>query len=687
MNLPRLPRVSRFRLAAAALLALALPALAAAPATNAPPRRRGFARQEAEAAAFLASDPSPLARFLDTQFGPYDNSPSRFLKLREPFGPFRWIRCVQDREGRQCLVDGELVFLAEEDADPAPLVSSLESLRGAFERDWAVSFESPAACARPDDVLFLSGTNGAYRVAVELRDDGPVDDPAGGGAGLRRLVARFEVWNAVLAPYRDFGRPPRQPRLWSEVFAPIVVRAAGAADPSAWIYRPPEGPSTEEILREAIRLRDGKHAEAVAGAPVGTRFGGGGREVGAEDARAFFRAAPDGGAHGYFCTEAEADGVLDAFGEPRFVRFADRDETARIYRLFLTPAALRPRKPGERRWHGEECPDGEILPGDRLVWHTGEFRDRNEGVVCAEGEDGVPVAAFGGVRVKDVRTTEAPRPEDRDWTAFHDWREKSETMRRRAWEINRAAKEAPDDLAALGRAVAFLRELDALDEPGLYTAPHGESSLETGDRAQVRAYVARRTREAREWFQFALRDCRAIVASGFARLELADGRLRRFLPDETAAALADPARPMGARAPAAPPSRRGTRPGAPARRRRAPRRARPRGDQSPAAVRRGRRDLRGIPEPPEPRPRRLPRRSGVAGRCSSRRRHARRTRRAPPAHRAPRPRARPLGNRSGLRRLRPRRLAGRPRRPSLRGRPPCHAEHRRGRTPREVRGA
>ena len=74
------------------LLALALPALAAAPATNAPPRRRGFARQEAEAAAFLASDPSPLARFLDTQFGPYDNSPSRFLKLREPFGPFRWIR-------------------------------------------------------------------------------------------------------------------------------------------------------------------------------------------------------------------------------------------------------------------------------------------------------------------------------------------------------------------------------------------------------------------------------------------------------------------------------------------------------------------------------------------------------------------------------------------------------------------
>ena len=519
------------------LLALALPALAAAPATNAPPSRRGFARQEAEAAAFLASDPSPLARFLDTQFGPYDNSPSRFLKLREPFGPFRWIRCVQDREGRQCLVDGELVFLAEADADPAPLVSSLESLRGAFERDWAVSFESPAACARPDDVLFLSGTNGAYRVAVELRDDGPVDDPAGGGAGLRRLVARFEVWNAVLAPYRDFGCPPRQPRLWSEVFAPIVVRAAGAADPSAWIYRPPEGPSTEEILREAIRLRDGKHAEAVAGAPVGTRFGGGRREVGAEDARAFFRAAPDGGAHGYFCTEAEADGVLDAFGEPRFVRFADRDETARIYRLFLTPAALRPRKPGERRWHGEECPDGEILPGDRLVWHTGEFRDRNEGVVCAEGEDGVPVAAFGGVRVKDVRTTEAPRPEDRDWTAFHDWREKSETMRRRAWEINRAAKEAPDDLAALGRAVAFLRELDALDEPGLYTAPHGESSLETGDRAQVRAYVARRTREAREWFQFALRNCRAIVASGFARLELADGRLRRFLPDETAAAL------------------------------------------------------------------------------------------------------------------------------------------------------
>ena len=519
------------------LFALALPALAADPATNAPPRRRGFARQEAEAAAFLASDPSPLARFLDTQFGPYDNSPSRFLKLREPFGPFRWIRCVQDREGRQCLVDGELVFLAEEDADPAPLVSSLESLRGAFERDWAVSFESPAACARPDDVLFLSGTNGAYRVAVELRDDGPVDDPAGGGAGLRRLVARFEVWNAVLAPYRDFGCPPRRPRLWSEVFAPIVVRAAGAADPSAWIYRPPEGPSTEEILREAIRLRDGKHAEAVAGAPVGTRFGGGGREVGAEDARAFFRAAPDGGAHGYFCTEAEADGVLDAFGEPRFVRFADRDETARIYRLFLTPAALRPRKPGERRWHGEECPDGEILPGDRLVWHTGEFRDRNEGVVCAEGEDGVPVAAFGGVRVKDVRTTEAPRPEDRDWTAFHDWREKSETMRRRAWEINRAAKETPDDPATLGRAVAFLRELDALDEPGLYTAPHGESSLADGDRAQVRAYVARRTREAREWFQFALRNCRAIVASGFARLELADGRLRRFLPDETAAAL------------------------------------------------------------------------------------------------------------------------------------------------------
>ena len=76
------------------------------------------------------------------------------------------------------------------------------------------------------------------------------------------------------------------------------------------------------------------------------------------------------------------------------------------------------RKPGEIRWHSDRYRNGEILPGDKIVWHTGEYRDRNVGVACAEGEDGLYLEDFG-VRVKDVVFTEMPRPGDDDWTAVN----------------------------------------------------------------------------------------------------------------------------------------------------------------------------------------------------------------------------------------------------------------------------
>lgn len=162
------------------------------------------------------------------------------------------------------------------------------------------------------------------------------------------------------------------------------------------------------------------------------------------------------------------------------------------------------RKPGEVRWHSADCRNGEILPGDRVVWYTGEFRDRNEGEVCAENEDGLFLEEFG-VRVKNTVFIEMPRG-DEDWSAVQAVWDEEEKLDWRAWEIERiayccAGKASPERDCVIG----FLQELAARERPGLYRTPYLDNCLHCFEsRAMRLERIARKKREARGSLQWKL---------------------------------------------------------------------------------------------------------------------------------------------------------------------------------------
>lgn len=189
--------------------------------------------------------------------------------------------------------------------------------------------------------------------------------------------------------------------------------------------------------------------------------------------------------------------------------------SAALSLLLALPAAAQPpatnapaseeapaRKPGEILWHSDRYLNGEILPGDKIVWHTGEYRDRNVGVACADGEDGLYLEDFG-VRVKDVVFTEMPRPGDDDWTAVNAAHAEIEELRRRAADIERIAFHLGDTPSSnRTRVIDFLRELADLERPGLYVSPYIDSGAYIEEsRADLLARIVRKEREARGFFQ------------------------------------------------------------------------------------------------------------------------------------------------------------------------------------------
>ena len=498
MNLPRLPRVPRFRLAAAALLALAVPALAADPATNAP-------------AAARAKEP-PLDRFFSGRLGIGPDGAFDFVRPAEPLGPFPWARVRFDHEGVPAGVEARAVFRAAEGADPAPLLASLAALQDELA-GFGARFPAPFPGwdgARAES----SGTFGeGVAVSLSLRAEAA-------GAGLRDHVAELSVRREDSAG----GRSGTAAAVWADLVPPVDVPAEGGA--AAWrVPPPPPGPGAVELLKEGVRRKDSSWPRTRGADGVGTlclRSRNGATSTG------YFTQYHRGELSGYTCTRAEADAALDRSDGAVFVRTAPREEAVRVAELARVLHGLRPRAPGEARIHRDGLADGDILPGDRLVWHTGEYRDLNEAVVCAEGEDGIPVEAFGGVRVKNAVFTEMPRPEDYDWSRVEAVYEEEEALRRRAGEIESSAGhlgDAPSDERT--RVLAFLRELAAFERPGLYRSPYNDSTMNFGEsRAQLLARIARKEREARGFFQCELLRLRADLLRHVAWLSDVPGRRR-----------------------------------------------------------------------------------------------------------------------------------------------------------------
>ena len=472
------------------LLALTVPALASDPATNAPAAAR--------------AEETPLDRFFSGRLGIGPDGAFDFVRPAEPLGPFPWARVRFDHEGVPSGVEARAVFRAAEGADPAPLLASLAALQDELA-GFGARFPAPFPGwdgARAES----SGTFGeGVAVSLSLRAEAA-------GAGLRDHVAELSVRRGDSAG----GRAGTSAAVWADLVPRVDVPAGGGA--AAWrVPPPPPGPGAVELLKEGIRRKDSSWPRTRGADGIGTlclRSRNGATSTG------YFTQYHRGELSGYTCTRAEADAALDRSDGAVFVRTAPLDEAVRVAELARVLHGLRPRAPGEARIHRDGLADGDILPGDRLVWHTGEYRDLNEAVVCAEGEDGIPVEAFGGVRVKNAVFTEMPRPEDYDWSRVEAVYEEEEALRRRAGEIERFAGhlgDTPSD--ARTRVLAFLRELAALERPGLYRSPYNDSTMFFGEsRAQLLARIARKEREARGFFQCELLRLRADLLHQVASL-------------------------------------------------------------------------------------------------------------------------------------------------------------------------
>ena len=416
-------------------------------------------------------EPGPFGRFLHDRLGIDWGPHTDFLRLCEPLGPFPWVRCEADPYGVPNDVTASLSFLAAPGADPAPLVRDLAALRDALAAA-GVRFAAPAGAAADGFLVRETGLMGCQtgwaHVEIALRDDGPSDAPV---PGSRRLVASF-----ALRRRGAIHNHPRRAPAWDALLPPVAVPADRAADPAAWrAPPPPAGPTALRLIEEAVR-RDDPAWLAAQGVPdigmAGARLRGGFHR---EDSLNWARGHA-GELHTYVCTPAEADGANDNYrGGVWFVKIVPDEESRRVYELSMRPGRPAPEKPAAAQ----------------------------------------PAAG-----------AEMPLPEDEDWSRVSAVYRGTEELRRRAHEVEQSVGrlgDAPSD--ARTRVLAFLRELVALERPGLYLSPYNDSSLILGEtRAELLARLARKEREALGFRQCELLRLRADILRRVAWLADFPGR-------------------------------------------------------------------------------------------------------------------------------------------------------------------
>ncbi len=381
----------------------------------------------AEDAKYRAEDTSPLHCFLGTEFGCHQFPSENWIRLKAPFGPFGWIKSVGDRQRR---VEAALTYHLSN--GPEGLVRVAKTVEECFVRDYGLHFSTLASTGI---VWGVEGWSGKYEVSVRVRGPLSVTNVC---AGAKAYELRFDVVNP------DLGHDPTPQEInrklvgWDEVLKPIRVTPEREADLSAWTYTPPDEPKTEEILKEAIRRKDERLVPRHAGYPGMLAFQGTTR-------------------HYTGCSEREADSFSPH--EKYFYRFCSEAEMRRLSEMASRPHRLRPRGVREKRAHRPDYIDGEVLPGDSVIWGNNEG-DLLSGEVCKKGE-GLYVEEFKSW-VKVTKTQYRVRPED--WlptaaTSNYHARAKSvlDLMARFKDEVRRAATTNRAD--EVQRAISLTNQL------------------------------------------------------------------------------------------------------------------------------------------------------------------------------------------------------------------------------------
>ena len=312
---------------------------------------------------YRAEDKSPLHIFLGTEFGTYQQVRSdKFVRVRDGFGPFGWIRSLGYRQYR---VEGVLTYHIFNGTDK--LVGLAQGMETVFSNVYGVVFSPTNAV---DLVYGMAGNSGCYDVSVLVR--GPLD-ATNVCRGATAYELRFSVVNPNLKHDPKLDDLSRSVVAWQKVFAPIVIRPESESDQAAWCYHPPVEPTTEEQLIHAIKMKDQKLVPPFAGMP------------------GVLTTAKNKSRHFSGCTEAEADEY--SVDSKFFYRWCSESEMHRMAELATRPRRLRPRKPGEKRSHRSGYIDGQILAGDTIQWFDAN-KDLRTGTAVGKDEGGEYVDEF-----------------------------------------------------------------------------------------------------------------------------------------------------------------------------------------------------------------------------------------------------------------------------------------------------
>ena len=450
---------------------------------------------------------SPLYGFLGCPFGEKSTEAEQYVRCAQPFEGFPWVRydtCRDNRNVARC--DARLTFRTT-GLSEVPFRRMLR-VRDVFQKRYGLVF---AEERRGEDYFAEAYMQPGYRVGLFV-----VNALVPVGDALRvEYVLGFEVVNEQVLP----GCVKRMQDTflcnWHDVLHVTEIPQTMRNDDTAWTYRVAKGPTTEELLDEAIRTGDRtilKSGKYEVGTPVGWSRGG--------TFSGYFAQHPNGQNTGYCCTEGESDLFFAHVGS--FIKLCDLETQKRILTKLYHPEMFRRREKGKTGDYTVGTIYCDLIPGDRVTWDTAEAR--KTGTVC---EDGEPGEYWDCIKknMKNVVTTERAKEEDWRPTAL------AEEFTRRRYEIGRKSdqiyasmwhyrsRKVDVDLAADTNFVTIVNFLDACladRRPGVYDPPHLESIDDTGFPSREFA-----RRKARHWENMELSELQAALYG--ARRRILDG--------------------------------------------------------------------------------------------------------------------------------------------------------------------
>lgn len=448
---------------------------------------------------------SSLFGFLGCRFGEQTTHPEQYIRLKQPFGIFPWIRydtCRSCQKIARC--DARLTFRTQGLSD-VPF-RQMKRIQAMFQDKYGLRFIEER---RGENYFSEASGEDGYRVGLFVTN-ALVHVK---GVPNTEYTMGFEVVNELVLPIRVRRTQETHFCNWHDILHITNISRTKRKEESAWKYLVVRGKSTEELLDEFIKTGDRsvlRVGKTEIGTPVG--WNGGGTATG------YFARQGGTGNSGYHCMEWEADLIMPFSGA--FVKICDAETQARISAKLYTPAMFQPREKGKTGSFTVGRIYCDLIPGDRVTWDKEDCR--KTGTVCEDGETG---EYWDSIKksMKDVETIERAREEDWAPTALtrecdkkkYDVNRKTHQLRHGIYRWTRDNKGRtllPLDFSStnLIATTNFLADCLANRRPGLYRGPHMEHILDLSypTRDFARKKVLHRENWSLDDYQYAMYEAR-----------------------------------------------------------------------------------------------------------------------------------------------------------------------------------